>query len=433
MHVKCTVFLVFLLLGMGLHFSRVHLTKADTSVIRVPNDFSTIQEAINAAQPGNTILVGSGVYFEHLTINKTLTLLGADKETTVIDGSHDSVIVVIEADNAVLNGFTLRNASLGVKLINSNGSTVSGNIVTMNTRMGIVLDNCINNTVSGNIVSQITSDRIDLFIAVGIDLESSTNNTISYNVIEDCNIGIDLPGSNNDSIVGNVIGNSNTIEIDTHDSHSVVSDNFIDNYPINRFPSGAGNNVWSESGRGNFWNDYTGLDDGSGGRTAGDGVGDTDLPWHGADNCPLIGPANPLLVFWNNQAFSASIVSNSTVSAFTFDQADKKIAFDITGPANSTGHLNISIPTRLLSGSWTILFDGINITSKTTINENQTCTTIYLNYTYSTHNMQIIGTNVIPEYSTATVALIVTLLTLTPTMLIAKKNWNKRHTRIPRL
>jgi parallel beta-helix repeat protein len=402
----------------------VTLTDAQTAVIRVPNDFSTIQAAIDASQPGSTILVEKGVYFEHLTINKALTLLGADKENTVIDGSHDGDIVVIEADNVILDGFTLRNASLGVKLVDSNGSTVSGNIVTMNARRGIMLDNCGNNTVSGNIVSQITSVRIDLFVAVGIDLESSTNNTISCNVIEDCDVGIDLPGSSNNSIVGNVIGNSNGFEIDTHDSHSVISSNFIDNYPINRFPSGAGNNAWSESGRGNFWNDYTGLDDGSGGRVAGDGVGDTDLPWHGVDNFPLINPPSPFKVFWDNKVFPASLVSNSTVSAFVFDQADKEITFNPIGPANTTGYFNLSTPTNLLSGPWRILLDGEDVTSKAAITENQTYTAIYLSYSHINHNVRIIGSHVVPEYSITSV--LVMLLILSPTIVIATRKRRKR-------
>ena len=60
--------------------------------------------------------------------------------------------------------------------------------------------------------------------------------------------------------------------------------------------------TWDDgAGGGNYWNDYAGVDDGSGGRAAGDGVGDTLIPhpqftywqWYGyynLDNYPLMYP-----------------------------------------------------------------------------------------------------------------------------------------------
>ena len=71
-------------------------------------------------------------------------------------------------------------------------------------------------------------------------------------------------------------------------------------------------NFWNDSnGEGNFWSDYTGLDDGSGGRTAGDGIGDTEIPhpyidqgegYFQLDNYPLMSPAGHFLFLhegWN--------------------------------------------------------------------------------------------------------------------------------------
>ncbi len=48
-------------------------------------DFTAIQPALDAAKAGDTIYVQAGVYYEHLTIAKTLILLGANKDTTIID------------------------------------------------------------------------------------------------------------------------------------------------------------------------------------------------------------------------------------------------------------------------------------------------------------------------------------------------------------
>jgi fibronectin type 3 domain-containing protein len=60
------------------------------------------------------------------------------------------------------------------------------------------------------------------------------------------------------------------------------------------------NNYWSYNMEGNYWSDYTGVDNGAGGRTAGDGIGDTWLP-HRNDNYPFMSsfgwdrPATPIL------------------------------------------------------------------------------------------------------------------------------------------
>lgn len=47
-------------------------------------DFTTIQAAIDAAAPGDTLLVGAGIYEEDLLVTKSLTLLGSDVANCVI-------------------------------------------------------------------------------------------------------------------------------------------------------------------------------------------------------------------------------------------------------------------------------------------------------------------------------------------------------------
>lgn len=416
--------LLFLSSAAVLLCSQVAVAKAGGNVFTVPNDFPTIQEAINAAQNGSTIQVNSGIYHEHLAIDKTLMLLGQTKKETIIDGSNNGDVITITADNVLVEGFTIRNSSrggVGLRLDNSTGSILAENVVTLNGLAGIILDESGNNTVSDNIVSSTFSSTIDLLSGDGISLVSSSNNIIINNVITESMVsGISLYSSYNNSMSGNVIeNNGNGVSASYSDDNKIFHNDFIHNYRSSQIQDFS-NNTWSIDGEGNYWDRYVGLDDGSGGRVAGDGIGDTNLPWNGVDNYPLINPTNPFSIFWENEAFPASLVSNSTVSAFAFDQTDKEIAFDVTGPANSTGHFTVSIPKALLSGSWTILLDGTDVTAKAAITENQTYTTIYLSYGHSTHNVQIIGTNVIPEYLAASTLLLI-LLTLPPPILVAKK------------
>jgi len=55
------------------------------SVLKVPSQYSTIQGAINAARPGDTIQIGPGTYVEQLSVHKTLTITGAGAGKTTIE------------------------------------------------------------------------------------------------------------------------------------------------------------------------------------------------------------------------------------------------------------------------------------------------------------------------------------------------------------
>lgn len=58
-----------------------------STTIFVPDNFTTIQKAIDSAAPGDTIHVRNRTYYENIYINKTITLLGEDPKTTIINGS----------------------------------------------------------------------------------------------------------------------------------------------------------------------------------------------------------------------------------------------------------------------------------------------------------------------------------------------------------
>ncbi len=76
--------------------------------------FASIQTAIEAADSGGTVHVAAGEYFENLLIEKSITLLGADPQTTVINGaSLDSCIHIDDASQVNVAGFTLTGSQVG--------------------------------------------------------------------------------------------------------------------------------------------------------------------------------------------------------------------------------------------------------------------------------------------------------------------------------
>jgi hypothetical protein len=58
--------------------------------------YSRIQDAIVAAQHGDVIQIGAGTYFENLKVNKSLTLNGAGRDKTRIDGRLLAPVVTLD-------------------------------------------------------------------------------------------------------------------------------------------------------------------------------------------------------------------------------------------------------------------------------------------------------------------------------------------------
>src|SRR6186713_290641 len=89
---------------------------AEAATIRVPADAATIQQAIAAAAPGDTVLVAPGTYIENLTfLGKAITVVSeSGPAVTVIDGNWAGPVVGFaegESRAAVLRGFTVQHGA----------------------------------------------------------------------------------------------------------------------------------------------------------------------------------------------------------------------------------------------------------------------------------------------------------------------------------
>ncbi|RCV65541.1 CASH domain-dontaining protein [Methanophagales archaeon] len=118
-------------------------------------DFTGIQDAINNASDGDTILVYSGIYYENVVVNKSVTLRGSGHP--VVDAGGEWYAITLTADEITLVGFNATNSGrlwwsdVGIK-VTSNNNTITGNNVNNNNEEGISLyTSSNNNTITGNV------------------------------------------------------------------------------------------------------------------------------------------------------------------------------------------------------------------------------------------------------------------------------------------
>lgn len=82
------------------------------ATLRVPQEFPEIQAAVDAARPGDLVLISPGVYEEAVVVTTPfLTIRGADRNAVILDGGFrlDNGIQVIEADGVAIENLTARH------------------------------------------------------------------------------------------------------------------------------------------------------------------------------------------------------------------------------------------------------------------------------------------------------------------------------------
>ncbi len=319
--------------------------------ITVPDDFVTIQEAINRASDGDTVFVRNGTYYENVVVNKTVSLIGENKETTKVFGDDGSPrpAVRLKADGISMYNFTIEGGPVGIEFYHCRDCILRNNEMRNNSQGNLEIkadpwwgggdyfnDVDSSNTVDGRPIYWWTNqhDKIvprdagavvaaychnitvkDLSLSnnsvavlfycvynseirnvttsqnwiAGVHLVRSWNNTIiENNITSNRHHGIYLePNSINNTIARNNISNNNFGIWLRNDSANNTI--YHNNIIGNRVlqVSDTEKNQWDNCCEGNYWSNYNGTD------FDGDGIGDEYLPWEGVDNYPLMN------LYWN--------------------------------------------------------------------------------------------------------------------------------------
>ncbi len=137
-----------------------------------PNNYTSIQDAIEDAHNNDTVYVFNGTYYEAVLIDKPLTLVGENKKTTILEGNGTRDIITITADDVHVRGFSIVNGHFNILVNHSAYANISGNIIFSGLHGVSVQNGCRFITISWNSLQE---------NVYGVRIFSSTDTMISEN------------------------------------------------------------------------------------------------------------------------------------------------------------------------------------------------------------------------------------------------------------
>jgi len=353
--------------------------------------------------------------------------------------SEAGYVALINCRYITIRNLTLANNGQGILLASTTDSTIANNTITKNEN-GIWLYTSSNNTISEN---TLTNNDWGIRIQGGYPTYAPNNKVCGNTITNNKEYGIIIIDSVDNSIYGNNIANN---EYGIHipgfmeiTNNTIHHNNFINNTEQASVPGWwhmivfeehwvpPPSNVWDDGTEGNYWSNYV---------TRYPNATETDsfiwttpynISENNQDNYPLTAP---IYLFdagtWEWTQYNVYVVSNSTVSDFSFNPKEGALLrFDVEGEDGTTGFCRVTIPKDLLTAedNWTVLVDGASVTPM--VNEDATNTYLYFTYNHRTKTIEIIGTDSIPEFPSWIILPL--LITTTFAAIIYKKRLPKKH------
>jgi hypothetical protein len=200
------------------------ISRVSAVALQVPQNFPTITAAILSAKKGDSVLVDSGVYKEHIFINADISVISRSLFAAVIDGGGKGTVVTL-GSNASLSGFVVRNGTIGV-FTTAGGVLITRCRIVHNQQTGIM---CVGNLpkIEDNLIVYNRGSGIQ-----GWDVRTTTasinHNTIAYNE----NHGLSLGGNSSVILENNILAYNNQFGIKPSEETvriQMISNNFYQN------------------------------------------------------------------------------------------------------------------------------------------------------------------------------------------------------------
>jgi parallel beta-helix repeat protein len=251
---KTALFIIIVGLLVGCLFApslHVQPTTSGQATIVVPDDFPTVQEAVNKASVGDTILVKPGTYRENVLVNKSISLIGEDRYHAVIDGSNLGTVIEVSASNVSVENLTLTNAGssvneCGIMLSGVENCSISENVLIPNSYEGIMLYQSVGDSVTANTVegsgqsgiilygsnnSVVSENTVQNASMYGIALQHSYYCQVTQNIVTGNYEGIALLASDRNFVSRNTVTESATlgIRLDDPSNYNTFTENAVAN------------------------------------------------------------------------------------------------------------------------------------------------------------------------------------------------------------
>jgi len=203
-------------------------------------NYTKIQDAINASVDGDTVFVfgDASPYHENVVVDKSIFLIGEDKNLVVIDAGFYGAAVTIIADDVFVSGFKMitfhdnpnQFDSELVDILSSENVTIKDNIIQQNKitagsdRGGVILRNssyCFiqNNTIikeedgrpCWGVVLMLDSGFVNVSgnevynYTGGIYVRGCSDNEIYMNYLHNNSLGINIQYNNNNKVINNIV------------------------------------------------------------------------------------------------------------------------------------------------------------------------------------------------------------------------------------
>ena len=219
-----------------------------------PNNYTKIQDAVDNASDGDTVFVYHGIYEENIIINKSIDLIGENKETTIIDGMNNDNAVIFDKCTSNIRSFSIRNGNdirklaRGILICHYSNLSMIEDCIVFNCTFGIEIEDSkdvriLNCNISDNIEGIMLVGARYCWISgcvlsnrqrsVSINLDSENNNVINCSITGlqggILSRGIDIYENNNNVIGCNLSTNGDGIYIGLNGDNNRIENCNISN------------------------------------------------------------------------------------------------------------------------------------------------------------------------------------------------------------